>query len=252
MSNQDQKIAAMRAAGKVLADALLAAKQAAVAGASTMDVDAAARAVVAQHAGMSCAFEGYGGFPGAACVSVNDEVVHTPPRVEKKLKKGDVVSVDFGVGHLGFVTDACTTFVVGGDSAAPPRVRKFLSVVRDALDKGVAAARAGNSVWHIGAAVQDALEQGDAVPIPTLTGHGVGRELHEAPHIPNIRTRGTKNQILRLGQTIAIEPIASLGGSGEIITDADGWTIRTTGSELAAHFEHTLVVGKEGGEVLTG
>lgn len=242
-----QELSYMQTGGKILAKALKAMKAASKPGVSTWEVDQVGREVVAQH-GMQCAFYGYHGFPGAACISINDQVVHGVPKKETIIQEGDIVKIDFGVLHQGLNTDACISFGAGEISAEE---QSFLDTVKAALYAAIAEAKEGNHLGDISAAIQETLEEGGAVVVRDLTGHGIGKEVHEQPTILNYGSRGTGMQLVA-GQTLAIEPIATMGGSGKIFTDsADGWTIYSTDGALGGHFEHTIVIGKEKGEVLT-
>jgi methionyl aminopeptidase len=191
-------------------------------------------------------FKNYHGFPYACCMSVNDAVVHGfPTKVE--LKEGDVISVDFGVLKNGFHGDSAYTFALGQINE---NVAKLLSVTKESLYKGIEKATVGNRVGDIAFAVQDYTEgkHGYGV-VRELVGHGLGRELHEDPQVPNYGRRGTGTK-LRDGLVIAIEPMINLGGK-DVFNDADGWTIRTKDGKPSAHFEHTVCVRKNKADILS-
>ena len=187
------------------------------------------------------------GFPGSVCISVNDAIVHgIPNEREYAFRDGDVVKLDFGLVHDGLVTDSATTVAVGTVSAD---VRHLMRVTQNALDAGVAAARAGNRIGDIGAAVQASVTETGCELAKGLAGHGVGYEVHEGPLIPNENTAGTGEELVP-GAVIAIEPMCVLG-DGAITVDTDGFTIRSRDGSLSAHYEHTLAVTSDGPRILT-
>jgi methionyl aminopeptidase len=241
-----EQINAMRQAGHVLAKGLQAMAKATQPGISTYNIDQVGQQLVADH-GMECAFLGQYDFPAGTCISVNDEVVHGLPKQNHIIAEGDVVKLDFGVKHQGMVTDACITVAVG---PVDPAVEKFLAVTKKALFDGIAVVRDGARVGDISQAIQTTLEAGGASVCRQLTGHGLGEGLHEPPEILNFGRAGTGPTLLA-GHTIAIEPIATLGGNGEIYTADDKWTICSRDGTLGAHYEFTIVVTEDGCEILT-
>ncbi len=190
-------------------------------------------------------FLGYYGYPATVCVSINDEIVHGIPG-DREITDGDVVSIDLGCTHKGFVADAAVTVGVGNVS---PEARRLIEVTRDALWRGIGAARGGARVGEIGAAIQTYVEGERFSVVREYVGHGVGRQMHEDPQIPNYGTPGT-GPILRPGMVIAIEPMVNIG-DWRTRRDADNWTVRTIDGSLSAHFEHSLAITEGEPEVLT-
>ncbi|MEA3314041.1 MAG: type I methionyl aminopeptidase [Caldisericota bacterium] len=197
-------------------------------------------------AGAIPAIKGYGGFPAAVCISVNDEVVHGIPGT-RKLKKGDLVSFDSAVLLDGWYADSAITVVVEKEKSDEDK--KLIEITKKALYIGIAQARIGNKVNDISLAVQQYVENNNFSVVRDYTGHGIGKHLHEDPSVPNfvIRNNGIE---LREGLCIAIEPMVCKGGF-EVCTGKDGWTVKTADHSNAAHFEHTIVVTKNGPEILT-
>ncbi len=191
------------------------------------------------------AFKGYGGFPASLCISINDEVVHGIP-ADKTLKEGDIVSIDCGVIYKGFYGDSAYTFEVGEVSL---EVKNLLKATKESLYLGIKNAIVGNRTGDIGFAIQSHVESKGYSVVRELVGHGVGRNLHEAPEVPNYGKRGS-GAILQEGMVIAIEPMVNLGVKN-IQHLKDGWTIATKDGKPSAHFEHTVIVRKNEAEVLS-
>ncbi|GAB4069346.1 type I methionyl aminopeptidase [Angustibacter speluncae] len=247
------QILVMRRAGLVVADALAAARAAAVPGATTADLDAAARAVI-EGAGATSNFLGYGHppFPAVTCVSVNDEVVHGIPG-PRKLEPGDLVSVDCGAvvrdeQGVGWHGDAALTLVVGGPEAADPEDLALSQVTHDSLWAGIAALAVGRPLSDVGAAVEDAVGERFAI-LDGYTGHGIGTAMHMAPEVLNYRTR-ERGPRVRAGLVVAIEPMCVRGGGGTRVAD-DEWTVVSDDGSRGAHWEHTVAVHDLGLWVLT-
>lgn len=213
-------------------------------GVSTAELDRLAEDFIRSQ-GARPAFKGYRGFPATICPSINDEVVHAIPG-ERRLKEGDVISIDVGVEKNGYFGDAARTFTVGEPT---PEIRRLLDVTREALEKGIEQARAGKRVGDISHAIQSHVEKNGFSVVRELVGHGIGRAMHEEPNVPNYGPpdRGPR---LMAGQVIAIEPMVNIGGP-EVVTQPDGWTVVTKDGSLSAHFEHTVVVGEQGPEILS-
>jgi methionyl aminopeptidase len=211
---------------------------------TTLQVDEFA-AVQTQLRGAKSAFLGYRKYPRHVCISVNDEVVHGLAG-ERELHFGDIVSVDVGVIKNGFIGDNARTFAVGGCGVAAQRL---LDVTEQALYLGIAAAKPGNRVTDISRAVQDLVESNGYSVVREFVGHGVGRSMHEEPQIPNFVDR-KMNDKLRMGMTIAIEPMVN-AGRHEVKILKDGWTVVTQDGSLSAHFEHTILVTDGEPEILT-
>jgi methionyl aminopeptidase len=213
-------------------------------GVKTISLDKLAEDFI-RSSGGSPGFKGYNGFPFTLCVSVNEQVVHGFPG-ERVLVEGDIVSVDCGVFMNGFFGDSAYTFAVG---EIRPEVRDLLKKTRESLYLGIEMATEGKRVGDIGFAVQNHVEGSGYSVVRDLVGHGVGRNLHEKPEIPNYGKRGTGVK-LREGMVIAIEPMINLGVKN-VIQENDGWTIRTADRMPSAHFEHTIAVGALKGEILS-
>lgn len=234
----------MRRAGRVVAEMHDRMRAAAIPGVTTQALDAIGREVLAER-GARSNFLGYHGFPGVACISVNEEVVHGIPR-DRVLVEGDVVSIDCGAIVDGWHGDAAITVGIGTvDQAA----QHLIEVTRQALDDAVAACVVGNRIGAIGAAVESIARREKFGLVREYTGHGIGRAMHEAPDIPNYGppNRGAK---LAVGNTICIEPMLT-EGSGQVNELEDGWTVVCREGGRSAHWEHTVLVGEDGPEVLT-
>ncbi|MCI0383746.1 type I methionyl aminopeptidase [Streptomyces sp. CNQ085] len=247
----DAALEAMREAGRVVARALAAARDAAGIGVSLRELDEAARAVLTE-AGARSPFLGYQPsfaptpFPAVVCVSVNDAVVHGIPG-DYRLRDGDLVSVDCGAELDGWTGDAAVSFIVG---TPRPADLELVKATGEALDAGIAAATAGNRIGDISHAIGAVAEAARCGMPRDFGGHGIGRRMHEDPHVPN-RGRPGRGFPLRHGLVLAIEPMLMAGGSDLYHADADGWTLRTTDGSRAAHIEHTVAITDEGPRVLT-
>ena len=191
------------------------------------------------------AFLGYQGFPASACISVNEQVVHGIPG-DRVIEEGDIVSVDLGTFLKGFVGDSAYTFAVGdvGEEA-----RQLLEVTKEALCKGVAQAKVGNRIGDISAAVQQYAESFGYGVVRELVGHGVGRNMHEDPEVPNFGARG-RGPLLKEGMVICIEPMINMGTKA-VVFERDGWTVRTRDRKPSAHFEYAVAIRRDGPDVLT-
>ena len=186
-------------------------------------------------------------FPGTICISSNDAVVHGIPN-NIPFKDGDIVGFDYGVIYGGMITDAARTFIVGG-TANSKREQELVEVTKRSLDAGINIIKPGTKTGDIGSAVQAVLDKYNLGIVRELVGHGVGHDLHEPPEIPNYGFAGT-GTMLKQGQTIAVEPMATLG-EWRVVVDPDGWTIRTRDGSQSAHFEDTLLITEDGVEILT-
>jgi len=215
------------------------------AGQTTWDLDQMAESYCEDH-NVVPAFKGYRGFPGSLCVSINEEVVHGIPSRKRKLKKGDVISVDFGVLHKGYYGDSAVTIPVGKIS---PQAKRLLEVTDESLHKGIAQAVAGNRVSDISKAVQKHAEANKLAIVRQFVGHGIGAELHEPPEIPNFY-QGERSPRLLPGMVLAIEPMLNLG-TEDVKVLRDGWTVVTADKKLSAHFEHSVAVTEDGPIILS-
>lgn len=242
----EQEIAAMRESARILATVLDKLEQTVDVGMNMREIDDFARKE-AKAMGATTPFLGYGDppFPGAICISVNDEVEHGTPR-DIELQDGDIVSLDFGILYKGMISDSGRTLPIGDVS---PSVRKLLETTEQSLYAGIDVVKDGVKVGDISAAVEKVLKKAGLGVIRELVGHGVGHELHEDPNIPNYGKAG-KGPMLKAGMTICIEPMASLG-DWRIVMDEDNWTLRMLDGSTAAHFEHTILITDRGAEILT-
>lgn len=234
----------MRRACAVAAEILAAVAAMVQPGRTTAELDEAAGELIRKAGGKS-PFLGYRGYPGHICVSVNDEVVHGIPG-KRRIQYGDIVSLDVGIILDGFVGDNATTVAVG---VVAPRTQQLLQVTQEALAAGIAAARAGARVGDISHAIQSTVERHGFSVVREFVGHGVGRQMHEEPQIPNFGKRGTGPR-LRPGMTLAIEPMIN-AGTAEVKMLSDGWTVVTADGAPSAHFEHTVLVTDGEPEILT-
>lgn len=240
------EITAMRKSGRMLATVLQKLKQELQPGMSTLDLSKIAEKELAGLGG-EAAFKGYQGFPEVLCVSVNDEIVHGIPRADKIVKDGDIVGLDFGVKYKGMITDAAIS-VIAGKPKQQGHIRLVERTER-ALEEGIAAVHDGVRTGDIGAAVEGYLKQYKYGIVRDLVGHGVGHEVHEDPNIPNYG-RADTGPWLEAGMTIAIEPMVTLG-SEKVYIGEDHWTVLTSDHSWSAHFEHTVLITKDGAEILT-
>jgi methionyl aminopeptidase len=238
----------MARAGRIVADLHEILRQAIRPGVSTADLDALAEREIRSR-GAIPSFKGYRGFPASLCTSVNEEIVHGIPSPDVVLREGDLIKIDAGVIVDGYHGDSAVTWIVGDDGDLPPPVRELVERTRAALWAGLCRAAAGNRLTDISAAIEaHALPRGYGV-VREYVGHGIGRALHEDPHVPNYGRPGRGPKLLP-GLVLAVEPMFNLGGS-ETETLDDGWTVVTADRELSAHWEHTVAVTEDGPWVLT-
>ncbi len=238
------EISIMRESGRILAETLQILVDRVRPGLIEKELDEIARKEFRRR-GVTPTFLGYQGYPATVCVSINDEIVHGIPG-EREIMDGDIVSIDIGCTYRGFVAD-CAVTVGAGDVS--PEAGRLIEVTREALGRGIGAARGGARVGEIGSAIQTYVEgQGFSV-VREYVGHGVGRQMHEDPQIPNYGNPAS-GPILRPGMVIAIEPMVNMGG-WRTQRDPDNWTVRTLDGSLSAHFEHTVAITEGEPEVLT-
>lgn len=247
-----EEIAVLREGGKRLARILKTLAGAVMPGVSTRELNALAEKLV-REGGDTPSFLGYTPYgakrpyPATLCVSINDEVVHgIPNETERFLKKGDIVSLDMGLIHEKLITDSAVTVPVG---KADEKAAKLLAVTKDALMRGIKAAKAGATTGDIGFAVESFVKPHGFGIVRELAGHGVGYAVHEEPYVPNYGRAG-EGEVLKAGMVIAIEPMLN-EGSAAVKLDADGYTYRTRDGSRSAHFEHTVVITAKGAEILT-
>ena len=241
-----QEVQAMRESGRMLAEVLNILKSRAAVGMSTLELNNIAASEL-KRLGGEPAFLGYQGFPGVLCVSINDEVVHGIPKVDKIIKNGDIVSLDFGVIYKNMITDAAISIIVGNPVSEKDLM--LVKVTEKSLLEGVNQLKAGVRVGDISEAIQAKLDKNKLGIVRDLVGHGVGHELHEDPNIPNYGRKGTGPRLDK-NMTIAIEPMATLGRHDVYVGD-DGWTVITKDHSRSAHFEHTILITETGAEILT-
>ena len=235
----------MRKACRISAQALQVAQSVIKAGVSTAYVDEQVRKFIVSQ-GARPTFLNYGGFPGSACVSVNEELIHGIPSRHKIIQEGDIVSVDVGAFIDGYTGDNAATFPVG---EVAEEAKKLLRVTKESLERAVAQAVAGNRLGDIGFAVQSHVEENGFSVVREYVGHGVGRELHEDPEVPNYGRAGHGVRLVP-GMTIAIEPMVNAGGPGVEVL-ANDWTVVTKDRRLSAHFEYTVAITENGPIIMT-
>lgn len=238
-----EEFEAMKKAGRLVALAHQAVRQAVKPGVSSRDLDEIAERVIVE-AGGKPAFKGLYGFPATICASVNEEVVHGIPN-RRKLAEGDIISVDIGAVVDGYYGDSAWTYAVG---TVDPEVQKLLAVTEESLYAGIRAAVAGRPLIELSGAVQDVVEAAGFAVVRDFVGHGIGRNLHEAPQVPNFRM-GEPGPTLRKGEALAIEPMVNIG-THQVKTKKNGWTVVTGDGKWSAHFEHTIIV-QDGEAVIT-
>ena len=236
----------MREAGRISHLALMAGARAVQPGATTMDVNRAVHETITSLGGKP-SFLGYGGFPAAACVSINDEVIHGIPTKRRKIQEGDIVSIDTGAIYQGFHGDNAFTVAAGETSQ---RCRELMEVTQRCLELAIAAAQPGNRLGDIGAAVEEYARSHGFGVVKEYVGHGIGSEMHQEPEVPNYGRAG-HGQRLRPGMTLAIEPMINMEGDGVWKDKKDGWTIHTASGLPSAHFENTVAITENGPVVLT-
>jgi methionyl aminopeptidase len=242
-----QEISTLREAGRINARALEAVRQMIRPGVTTAELDAAAEEVIRKH-GATPTFKGYPGpypYPASICVSINEQLVHGIPG-KRKLQAGDIVSIDCGSTFEGFVGDSAITVGVGETS---PQAQRLIKVTEQALYEGIRQMQAGNRVGDVSAAIQSYVENEGFFVTREYTGHGVGRQMHEGPQVPNYGVTG-RGQILRQGMTIALEPMVLVGTSQTRVLP-DQWTVVSADGSLTAHWEHSVAITEEDALILT-
>ena len=239
----DEEIELMREANLLVARTLAEVARLIKPGVSTLELDKVAETFIRDNKGVP-GFLGYHGFPNTLCTSVNEQVVHGIPN-KKPLKEGDIVSVDCGTLLNGYYGDSAYTFCVG---EVKPEIKALLDATKESLYKGIENAVEGKRLGDVGFAVQSYVESRGYSVVREMVGHGIGKNLHEAPEVPNYGRRGNGVK-LKSGMVIAIEPMINLG-QRNIVQEADGWTIRTRDRSISAHYEHTVAVRKEKADIL--
>ena len=235
----------MRRAGRLAAQVLETVGRAVAPGISTKELDRLAEKFIRDAGGVPT-FLGYRGYTASICASINEEVVHGIPHPKRILREGDIVGIDVGATLGGFVGDTAATFPVGKIS---DEAERLLRTTRESLEKGIAAARVGNRLGDISSAIQQAAESRGYSVVRDFVGHGIGRNMHEEPSVPNYGTAGSGLR-LEAGLVVALEPMVNVG-TWRVQVLKDGWTVVTEDNRLSAHFEHTVAITDQGPEVLT-
>ena len=239
------QIAMMRDAGKITGEALAMAGEMVRPGITTKEIDTAIREYI-KKCGATPSFLNYGGFPASACISVNDEVIHGIPSAKKILRDGDIVKIDVGAYYKGYHGDSANTFPVGTVSE---EAATLIRVTKESFQKGIETLGPGSRLGDLGAAVDGYVRQFGFSAVRKFVGHGIGRDLHEVPDVPNYGIAG-RGQRIYTGMVIAVEPMIN-AGTCDVIQLDDGWTIKTADGKLSAHYEHTLAVTDNGVVLLT-
>ena len=243
----EEKITAMRAGGKILGNLLRDLKNYVQPGMTGKEIDAwVRREIVARGAGVAYDMLEEE-FPGAICISVNDALVHGAP-TDDILEEGDKVSFDLDIFYRGYFTDSAFTMIVGGTGS--PAVKKMISVTESSMWEGIEKVRPGAHIGDIGHAVETVLRKNHLGVIENYIGHGIGKTMHELPEVPNYGRRGHGYQLVE-GDTICIEPMSCLGKPANYVDESSNWTVRMKDGSIGCHCEHTILVTKDGYEVLT-
>lgn len=240
------EIEKMRRSGQIVRQVLNHVKGIVAPGVTTMDLENAAAKLI-EDLGATPAFKGYYGYPCVLCTSVNEEIVHGIPSDKRVLKAGDIVSIDSGVILDGYYGDSAITVPVG--DSLTPELQKLLDVTEASLYKGIEQARIGNTIGHVGSAIQKHVEAAGFSVVREFVGHGIGTKLHEPPQIPNFGKKGQGPELFE-GMVLAIEPMVNSGGPGTKVL-GDKWTAVTLDGSYSAHFEHCVAVTKQGPVILT-
>ena len=240
----EQDLEMLRAAGSILAGIIRELRQSVKPGITTAEIDKLAQTLM-ESRNVIPAFKGYKGYPACVCTSVNEEIVHGIPS-DRRLKEGDILSLDVGIDHNGYFSDSAVTLPIGRISA---KAKKLIDVTRDALNEGIKKAKPGNNLSDVSCAVQVFVESHGFSVVREFVGHGIGKSLHEEPEIPNYGLPG-KGPVLKKGMVLAIEPMVNAGAWRCRILE-NQWTAVTQDGELSAHFEHTVALTDKGAEILT-
>ena len=235
-----EQIKLMKEAGRITGEALLVARDHVRPGISTYELDRIVRESI-EKAGAKPSFLGYGGFPGSACVSINDEVIHGIPSKKRFLEEGDIVKVDVGAFYKGFHGDAARTIPVGTVSEEAMRL---IEVTRESFFCGIDQLKVGNRLGDVGSAIDALVVRNGYSTVKRYVGHGIGHDLHESPDVPNYGTAGRGTRLCA-GMTLAIEPMVNIG-SEDVRVLGDGWTVKTVDGALSAHYENTVALTSDG------
>lgn len=235
----------MREAGRITAQALLVARDAIKEGVSTLEIDKKIRSFI-EGCGAKPSFLGLYGFPGSACISVNEQVIHGIPSAKTILREGDIVKIDVGAFYKGYHGDSARTYGVGRIS---PEAQSLIDVAKACFYKGMEQFKEGNRIGDIGFAVENCAKSNGFSVVRKYVGHGIGRDVHESPDVPNFGTPG-RGARLCTGMVLAIEPMINVG-VGDVTEMSDGWTVLTADRKLSAHYENTVALTSEGPIILT-
>ena len=244
LKNSDQ-ISIMKEAGRITAEALLAAREHVREGISAKELDTIIRNTI-ERAGAKPSFLGYAGFPGSACISINDEVIHGIPSKTRILREGDIVKIDVGAYYKGFHGDSARTYAVGRVST---EAAELIKATEESFYAGIAAVKSGNRIGDVGHAIDSHVKQYGFSTVKRYVGHGIGHELHESPDVPNFGTPGRGVRICS-GMALAIEPMINIGVD-TVSEMSDGWTVKTSDGKLSAHYENTVALTDSGLWILT-
>ena len=244
IKNKDH-IAIMKEAGRITGEALLVAREHVREGVSTYELDKLIREHI-ERSGAKPSFLGYAGFPGSACISINDEVIHGIPSKKRILCEGDIVKIDVGAFYRGFHGDSARTIPVGRVS---DEALRLIEATEKSFWAGIAMAQSGNRIGDVGNAIESCVREYGYNVVKRYIGHGVGHELHESPDVPNYGTAGRGVRLCN-GMTLAVEPMVNVGAC-DVVEMADGWTVKTADKSLSAHYENTIAITAEGVLVLT-
>ena len=239
------QIKEMKEAGRITGEALLVARESIREGISTYELDKIIRNHI-EKSGAKPSFLGYHGFPGSACISINDEVIHGIPSKKRFLREGDIVKIDVGAFYKGYHGDAARTIPVGKVSED---AEKLIRVTRESFFKGIEKLQVGNRLGDVGHAIDAHVVENGFSTVKRYIGHGIGHDLHESPDVPNYGTEGRGTRLCA-GMTLAIEPMVNIGGEG-VKELNDGWTVKTADGTLSAHYENTVALTSDGVLVLT-
>lgn len=239
------QIKEMKEAGRITGEALLVARDNIREGISTYELDKIIRNHI-EKCGAKPSFLGYHGFPGSACISINDEVIHGIPSKKRILREGDIVKIDVGAFYKGYHGDAARTIAVG---KVTEEAEKLIKVTRDSFFAGIEKLQVGNRLGDVGHAIDSLVVANGFSTVKRYIGHGVGHELHESPDVPNYGTEGRGTRLCA-GMTLAIEPMVNVGGEG-VKELSDGWTVKTADGTLSAHYENTVALTSDGVIVMT-
>jgi len=241
-----EEIKIMRRIGKIAARIIKTLKRFIKAGISTEDIELFFKKILKNYSGYEPAFLGYNGYPASLCVSLNDEIIHGIPKKERKIKEGDLVSVDLGIKYNGLFVDTAYTYPVGRVS---PLAQRLIRVGKKALKEAIKKVRIGLCVGDIGEIIEKIAKSNNFSVIRSFVGHGIGHSLHCPPEVPNFGKSGVGEKLSE-GMVIAIEPMIS-AGTEEVLISSDGWTAKTKDGSLSCHFEHTVAITKRGPLVIT-